>query len=329
MQEIRWGILGCAKIAQTALIPAIQKSKTGKISALASRNIDKASDWAKKLGVSKAYGSYEELLADKNIDAIYIPLPNHLHVPWSLKCIEANKHVLSEKPLSVRLEEAELLYKKSKEYPKIKTMEAFMYRFHPQWIKLKEMLRSGKVGTLRQIQIHYSYYNTHSENIRNQKETGGGGLLDIGCYAISSSRWLFGKEPKRVSGLIERDPNYGTDRIASAILQFDEGMSVFSCSTQTLGYESVQAIGTEGILEIKKINPLHDMDTTIFYTTRQGTEKIHPGKSDHYENMVDHFAQSIFEDKEVPTPLSDGVANMRCIESIFKSAETKQVVELP
>src|SRR5580693_9856379 len=217
MSKVRWGILSTAKIAVTKVIPGMQKGVWSEVTAIASRDRGKAEDAARTLGIAKAYGSYEELLADPQIEAIYNPLPNQLHVPWSIKAAEAGKHVLCEKPISMTVAEARSLLA-VQERTGVIIGEAFMVRTHPQWLRARELVASGRIGPLRSIQGFFSYFNTDPKNIRNIAECGGGALMDIGCYPINTSRLLFGEEPLRVSSLLEKDPTFQTDRLTSALL---------------------------------------------------------------------------------------------------------------
>jgi predicted dehydrogenase len=236
--RIRFGVLSTAAIGIRQVIPAMQLGKLTAVTAIASRDLDKAQQAASMLGIPKAYGSYEELLADPEIDAIYNPLPNQLHVPWSIKAAEAGKHVLCEKPLSMNVAEARSLIE-ARVRTGVKMAEAFMIRSFPQWLRLRELLDEHRIGDLRSVTGVFSYFNTDAANIRNRIETGGGGVYDIGCYLIHSSRFAFGQEPTRVVATIDRDPSLGTDRLASAILEFPSGHAIFTCSTQLVPYQRI------------------------------------------------------------------------------------------
>jgi len=321
MNKIRWGVLSTAKIAITKVIPAMQASKYCQVTAIASRDLAKAQSAAERLHIAKAYGSYEELLADPDIDAVYIPLPNHLHVPWSIKALEAGKHVLCEKPIGLTSAEGQQLLNAAKEHPRLKVMEAFMYRHHPQWQRARQLIREGKIGELRTINSFFSYYNADPANIRNQAEIGGGGLMDIGCYPISLSRFIFGDEPERVLGIVEFDPVFKTDRLASGILDFGRGTSLFTCSTQLAPYQRVNIFGIEGRVEIEiPFNAPPDRPCRMWHQTRSGVEEIALEVCDQYAIQGDLFSQAILNEAEVPTPLEDAVANMRVIEAVFQSA---------
>jgi len=251
MRKIRWGILSTATIAREDVIPAIQKGVHSEIVAIASRTIEKAKQIAKKFQIPKAYASYDELLADPDIDVIYNPLPNHLHVLWSIKALEAGKHVLCEKPISLTAEEGQQLVDFTKTKSHLKLMEAFMYRFHPQWQRAKQLVNNGEIGDLRTIQSFFSFFDENPKNIVNIKEFGGGSLLDIGCYNISLSRLIFNGEPKRVCGIVELDPNFNVDRLVSGLLDFGNGTTTFTCSTQLSEYQRVNIFGAKGRIEIE------------------------------------------------------------------------------
>ena len=240
MTKIRWGVLSTANIGVAKVLPAMQRGAHCDVTAIASRDLSKAQATARQLGIPKAYGSYEELLADPEIDAIYNPLPNHLHVPWSIKAIEAGKHVLCEKPIALTTAEAQTLADAARQHPQLKVMEAFMYRHHPQWQRARQIVAAGGIGELRTIQSIFSYYNDDPGNIRNQADIGGGGLMDIGCYNISISRFIFDAEPQRVCGIVEYDPQFKTDRLASGMLDFGRGTATFTCSTQLAGLPARQ-----------------------------------------------------------------------------------------
>src|SRR6266481_4540236 len=249
-QKVKWGVLGAASIATRKVIPAMQKGEWSAVTAIASRDLNKAKDAAGKLGIEKAYGSYEELLADPEIEAIYNPLPNHLHVPWSIKAAEAGKHVLCEKPVSLTVAEARTLLA-LRERCGVNIGEAFMVKTHPQWLRTREIIRSGGIGDLRAIAGVFSYFNRNPDNVRHKVEWGGGGLMDIGCYPITMSRFIFAEEPVRVAGALERDPDFKTDRLASAILEFSSGQSIFTCGTQSAFFQRMHFLGTSGRVEIE------------------------------------------------------------------------------
>src|SRR6267142_3387014 len=244
-KKMQWGVLGVASIAVRKVIPGMQKCDRCEIAAIASRDLTKATKAAQETGIPKAYGSYEELLADEDIEAIYNALPNHLHVPWSIRAAEAGKHVLCEKPIGLNASEVVELMR-VRDRTNVKIAEAFMVKTHPQWLRVKELIRSGKIGQLKSIITVFSYFNRDPANVRHKPEWGGGGLLDIGSYPITLSRWLFGEEPKRVTGLLELDPDFGTDRLASGLLEFSCGQSVFTCGTQTNYYQRMELLGTKG-----------------------------------------------------------------------------------
>jgi len=323
MKKVHWGVLSTAAIGTEQVLPAMQQGDYGVITAIASRGLDKAQAAAARLGIPKAYGSYEALLADPEIDAIYNPLPNHLHVAWSIKALEAGKHVLCEKPIALSSAEAQKLVDAAQAHPHLKVMEAFMYRHHPQWQRARQLVLDGSIGELRTIQSFFSYYLDDPSNIRNRPETGGGGLMDIGCYNISLSRFLFGGEPARIFGTVEFDPALGVDRLASAILDFGSGTSTFTCSTQLEPYQRVQIFGTRGRIEIEiPFNPPANGACTLFYQHDDQIEQIVTEPSNHYTIQGDLFSQAVLNDTPVPTPITDAVANMRIIEAIRRSSQS-------
>lgn len=329
MKKIRWGILGTAKIAREKVIPAIKKSQYSDVLAIASRNSEQAQTVANNLDIQKVYGSYDELINDPQIDAIYIPLPNHMHIEWSIKALEAGKHVLCEKPIGLSSYEAIKLKKAAQQKPHLKIMEAFMYRFHPQWQHAKKFIADGKIGDLKTVQSFFSYYNIDQNNIRNLKEAGGGGIMDIGCYCISFARFLFDREPERVIGTVELDPVFHTDRLASGILDFSTGTSTFTCSTQLMPYQRVNILGTEGRIEIEiPVNTPPDKPTRIWLSTKNGNEEIVFDPVDQYTLQADAFSKSILDNTAVPTNLEDAINNLKGIEAIFQSAQKNAWVKV-
>ena len=329
MRSVRWGIMSTAKIGPRKVIPAMQKSTNCDIQAIASPSLKKAKKLAARLAIPKIFGSYEELLNYAEIDAVYIPLPNHLHVPWSIKSLEAGKHVLCEKPIALSEAEAQKLLNSSKKHPHLKIMEAFMYRHHPQWQKAQHLVASGRIGALQTIQSFFSYYNTDPDNIRNIANMGGGGLMDIGCYSISLSRFIFDAEPQRVFSLMKYDPKFGVDRLASAILDFGNGTSTFTCSTQLAPHQQVTIFGTQGRIEIEMpFNAPADKHCRVFCHTQDQTEEISLPICNQYTIQGDLFSKAILNDTDVPTQLEDAVANMKVIDSLVESAKIGSWIKL-
>ncbi len=321
MERVRWGVLGTAKIAREKVIPAMQRGRHCEVAAIASRDLNRARECADSLGIDKAFGSYEELLADPGIDAVYIPLPNHLHVPWSINALDAGKHVLCEKPIGLNAAEAVRLQEKAAQHPELKVMEAFMYRFHPQWLEARIFVQEGRLGELEAIHTWFCYHNTDPGNIRNKKEWGGGGLMDIGCYAISLSRFLFGREPRRVAGALHFDPITGVDRLASGTLDFETGTSTFTCATQLQPYQRVLMFGTEGSLEIElPFNAPNDRPCRAWLEKDGKGQGLEFPVADQYTLQGDVFSECVLADKPLPTPLEDAVANMRAIDALRESA---------
>jgi predicted dehydrogenase len=328
-KKLRWGVLSTASIGLRKVIPGMQKSQFCSIDAIASRNLAKAEKAAKTLGIAKAYGSYEELLADAEIDAIYNPLPNQLHVPWTIKAAEAGKHVLCEKPIAMSAAEAGTLLA-VRDRTGVKIGEAFMIRTHPQWLRVRELIGEGRIGALRSIIGLFSYHNVDPANIRNCMESGGGALMDIGCYCIHASRYAFGGSPQRVAGLVDRDPAMQIDRLTSAILDFAGGQSIFTCSTQLVAHQRMQFLGTRGRIELEiPFNAPVDRPTRLLID--DGSD-ISGGAivaetfpvCDQYALQGDAFARAVKEGAEVPVSVEDAIENMAVIDAIFRSAETGQ-----
>ena len=329
MKKVRWGVLSTANIGLEKVLPAMQKGEYCEITAMASQNLERGKAAATQLGIPQAYGSYEELLADDNIDAVYIPLPNHLHVPWTKKALEAGKHVLCEKPIGLNTAEAEDLLACAKKHSQLKVMEAFMYRHHPQWLKAQQLVSEGKIGNLLNIHSFFSYYNADPANIRNMAEIGGGGLMDIGCYCISLARFIFNSEPQRVLGKMEYDPEFKTDRLCSGLLDFGDQSSTFTCSTQLTSYQRVNIFGTEGRIEIEiPFNAPPDQPCRIWHQQDEKLEEITFELCDQYTIQGDLFSQAILNKTEVPTPLIDSVKNMRVLDAVINSAESDAWVTL-
>lgn len=327
-RRVRWGVLGAASIAVRRAIPAMQKGEWCEILAIASRDLGKAREATQALGVGRAYGSYEELLADSSIEAIYNPLPNSLHVFWTRRAAEAGKHVLCEKPIGVSAADAEALIG-VRDRTGVKIEEAFMVRTHPRWLRIRELIRGGRIGTLRAVSGSFTYFNRDPRNIRNSIQEGGGALLDIGCYPVTLSRFVFGEEPTRVLGSIERDPEMKTDRLTSAILEFPAGQATFTCSTQLAYHQRMGLLGTTGRIDVERaINPANDQPSRILIDDNAGdptgagivAETI--PTCDHFTIQGDLFSQAIREGGDVAVPLEDSVWNMRVIDAIFRSAQS-------
>lgn len=325
--KVRWGVLGVAGIGVKKVIPAMQKGERSVVAAIASRDADRATEAAGKLGIEKAYGSYEALLEDPEIDAVYNPLPNHLHVSWSIRAAEAGKHVLCEKPIGLNASEVRKLIK-ARERTGVLMGEAFMVFSHPQWLRAKDLVRAGAIGELRAVAGAFSYFNRDPKNIRNVPEFGGGGLMDVGCYPITVARFLFEREPARAVGLLDRDPVMKTDRLASALLDFAPGQALFACSTQLVPYQRMQLLGTRGRIEVEvPFNAPPDRPTRIFID--DGSELA--GRSarveefpicDQYTLQGDAFSAAIQFGGPAPVPLENALGNMAAIDAIFESAHT-------
>ena len=327
MRKVKWGVLGVAKIAIEKVIPAMQQGEASHIAAIASRDLGKARAAAGKLGIERTFGSYEALLADPEIEAVYNPLPNELHVPWTLRALAAGKHVLCEKPIALDAKEARSLIEARDRSGKL-VAEAFMVRFHPQWRRAKELVATGAVGDLRAIQTFFSYRLLDPENVRN-RPPGGGGLYDIGCYAILSARYIFGAEPTRVAATIDHDPNFRTDRLAGAILEFPGGrLSTFTIGTQMSAHQRVTIVGEAGRIEIMiPFNAPPDRPTEIAIDT--GADLFGGGRRveqfpvcDQYTLQGDAFSRAIINATPLEFPIEDAILNMRVIDALFRSAKS-------
>ena len=329
MNKVRWGVLSTAKIGTEKVIPAMQLGNHCTITALASRKLNKAVKAAKRLGIEKAYGSYEDLLHDTDIDAIYIPLPNHLHVPWAIKALNAGKHVLCEKPIGLNATEAQKLLDVAKKFPKLKVMEAFMYRYHPQWRWVKQRIKERKIGKVHTIQLFFSYYNINPDDIRNKADIGGGGLMDIGCYCISLSRFIFKTKPLRVCGIMEKDPKFKIDSLTYGILEFPNGSSTFTSATQMVPYQRANIFGTKGLIEIEipfTVPP--DKPCKVWLGNGVKNEEIKMEICNQYMIQGDLFSLAVLEDSDVPTPLEDAVENMQVIDAVILSAKYGKWVDV-
>lgn len=333
-RKLRWGVMGAAKIAVTKVIPAMRSCQWCEAAAIASRDWDKARRAASALGLERSYGSYEDLLADPDIDVIYNPLPNHLHVPWSIRALEAGKHVLCEKPLGLSVEEVRSLIA-ARDRSGLCAGEAFMVRTHPQWLRVKELVEDGSIGRLRQAQAWFSYCNRDPANVRNVAGWGGGGLMDIGCYPVFLSRFLFGEEPLRVSASMEIDPEFGVDRCCAALLEFPSGSCVFTCGTQQAPAQRFVVFGEKARVEVEiPFNAPPDRPCRLFLDDGSGltgasrrVEEL--PVCDQYTIQADEFSRAVLGLRGVPVPLEDSLRTMAVIEAIRASAARGEMVPVP
>ena len=327
MKSLRLGILSTANIARTKVVPAMQRADRCEVVAIASRDMARARQAANELGIRNAHGSYASLLADPDVDAVYIPLPNHLHAEWTIAAARAGKHVLCEKPLALTAGDAQQAIDVC-QAEGIRLMEAFMYRLHPSWVAVRELVASGRIGRLVAVQSWFSYFNDDPTNIRNIAEVGGGALLDIGCYCVNLSRMLFGSEPTGVKASMVRDPANRTDVLTSALLEFGEGEATFTCSTRAEDDQRVHVYGTEGRISIPiPFNIPPDRPTEVFITAggdppvAPNTEVLTFETADPYTVETEEFAAAILDGLPTPVPPEDAVANLRVIEQIVEAAE--------
>jgi len=326
MKKVVWGVVSTAKIGLKRVLPGMQKSELIEIRAIASRSAPAAREAAQALGIPQAYGSYEELFADPQIEAVYNPLPNHLHVPVTLQAAAAGKHVLCEKPIALTADEAERLRAAAR---KVHIMEAFMVRFHPQWLRARELVRQGRVGTLRAVQMLFCYFNDDPRNIRNIAAIGGGALYDIGCYPIVAGRFLFDAEPQRAIALFDRDPGFGTDRLTSALVDFGDGRQLdCTVSTQCVPFQRTQICGSKGRIEIQiPVNAPQGVETRLSVddgTALDGSSaRVETlAASDQYMLQGEVFSRAVRGEIELPYGVEDAVRNMRVLDALFRSEKS-------
>jgi predicted dehydrogenase len=325
MSTLRWGILSTANIATEKVIPGIRRAARCEIVAIASRDAETARRSADSLEIPRGHESYEALLADPEVDAVYIPLPNHLHAEWTISAARAGKHVLCEKPLALTAADAQRMADVCSEAG-VHLMEAFMYRHHPSWVAVRELVASGRIGRLLAVQSWFGFYNDDPANIRNVRGFGGGALFDVGCYCINLSRMLFGTEPVGVSASVVRDPATGVDILTSGILEFDGGNATFGCSIRTEDDQRVHIYGTDGRISIGiPFNIPPDRPTEVF-VAHGGEPPVAPAietlmfpAKDPYAAEAEVFAAAILDGLPTPVPPDDAIANMRVIERVFEA----------
>ncbi len=328
MRPVKWGIISTALIGTKKVIPGMLKAAGVEVAAIASRDLGRAQQAAKALGIPRAYGSYEALLADPEIEAVYNPLPNHLHVPLTVRALDAGKHVLCEKPISIDAKEAEAIVAAEKRSGRM-AAEAFMVRYHPQWIRAREIARGGGLGEVKLVHVIFSYFNDDPANVRNQADIGGGGLYDIGCYAVTGARFLFDAEPERAAAIIERDPRFRTDRLTSGMLAFPGGRQlVFSCATQLVPRQVVEVFGTKARLEIRvPFNAIPDLPMEILVD--DGSDLMGASARvermpvcDQYTLQAEAFSRAVRGVEKLDYGMAAAIGNMRAIDALFKAADS-------
>ena len=329
--RLRWGVLSTAKIGRTKVIPGIARAEHCEVVAIASRDRATAEGVAASLEIPGVHGSYESLLADDTVDAVYIPLPNHLHAQWAIAALEAGKHVLCEKPLALTAAEAEGMVEVAERTGR-QLMEAFMYRLHPSWVAVRALVAAGRIGRLTAVQSWFSYHNDDPANIRNILEAGGGALYDIGCYNVNLSRMLFGAEPDRVEAIQVRDPVGGTDIVTAGLLGFGDGVSTFTCSTRAEDDQRVDIYGTAGRIRLEiPFNIPPDRPTRVFVSAggeppvAPATETLTFEPADPYTVEAEAFATAVLSGRPIPVPPADAIANLRVIERLFSAAAASPV----
>lgn len=328
MQPVSFGVLGVSGFFKKRIAIPTAKSPLVEWKGIASRSLERSREAADAYQITNAYGSYEELLADESIEAVYIPLPNHMHAEWIKKAADTGKHILCEKPIALSANEAQegISYAEGKG---VKVMEAFMYRFHPQWQHALELIRMREIGNVQLVQVFFGYSNSDAGNIRNQSDKGGGALYDIGCYAVSASRFLLQAEPRRVLSLVTEDDDFKTDVLSSGTLDFGGARAQFTVGTQTFPYQRVDIHGSSGVISIEiPFNTPADVAAKVTVNTSVGTREVQLGPVDQYIVEFEAFARAIREDTPVPTPSSDAVNNMRVLDALFESARTSRWVGL-
>jgi len=330
-QKIRWGVLGCASIAKRSVVPGIQGSEFNEVRAIASRSLETAQATANELNIPLAYGSYEELINDQELDAIYIPLPNQLHKEWTIKAMKAGKHVLCEKPIALTHKEAEEMLLVSKEMNVI-AAEAFMYRYHPRYERIKQLIDDGVIGDLRLIKGSFTFNNGDStENVRFVKEWGGGSLYDVGCYPISAARYLLGREPIAATmQAMFSEKHGGVDMMAAGLVEFPGDVSLlFDCGMWAAFRNPLEILGTKGRIEIPHaFLGKNENEGNYYVHTDHGVEEIKAEYLDTYALQADAIARAIYGEQSLPFPLDDAIANMKVLEACLQSAENGTRVTL-
>jgi predicted dehydrogenase len=325
IRKLKWGVLGVSNFAMRKFIPAVRSCEYSEITAIASRDLARSRQAADTMEIPTAYGSYEDLLADPSIDVIYNPLPNHLHVEWSIRAADAGKHVLCEKPISLSTADLRRLIE-ARDRSQVQIAEAFMIRFHPQWLRVAELIRAGAVGEVRAVSTCFSYFNANASNVRNVRDYGGGGMQDIGCYAVNASRFAFGAEPLRVMSTMSLDPEFQVDRLTSGVLEFSQGQAVFVCSTQMVPYQRVQILGTKGRIEVQiPFNAVPGESMQIFIDDGSdvkgtGIRMESVEACDQYTLEADGFARAVQGQQPLVNGLEDTFGNTATIEAAFRSA---------
>lgn len=325
-RKLRWGILSTADIARKKVVPGMWRGRRSEVVAIASRDEVTARRVAADLEIPTGHGSYEALLLDPQVEAVYIPLPNHLHADWTIAAAEAGKHVLCEKPLALTSAEAQRMVDAC-DAAGVVLAEAFMYRHHPSWVETMRLVRSGAIGRVRAVDTWFSYFNDDPTNIRNIADVGGGALYDIGCYAINVARWVFDGEPTRVRAAIERDPISGVDVLTTGLLEFETGISTFGVSTRLEPDQRVSIYGSDGRISVEiPFNIPPDRPTHVF-VTKGGDPPVAPSTecltfevADPYGAEADSFVAAVLDGVPLPVPPSDAVANLRVIERVFERA---------
>lgn len=331
-RKLRWGVMGCANIAIGSVIPGIQQSSRGEVIAIASRDESKARETAGKLGIARSYGSYEALLEDESVDAVYIPLPNHLHKEWTIRAAEAGKHVLCEKPFSIDAGEAEEMTAACSRAG-VHLAEAFMYRHHPRYNKIQEILASGELGDLRGIHGTFTFNSSaNTGNFRFNQAMGGGALYDIGVYPISAARLVTGSEPEAaIVHAFFSEHHDGVDMMASGLLEFSGGIALtFDCGMWAASRNTLEILGTDGRIEVPSAYVCDPNSPSVFYVTVRGQRReVEFPPMNHYSLQADDFAAVVLDEAAPAFGQQDSVRNMRVLDACLESARTRSRVVIP
>jgi predicted dehydrogenase len=330
VEPVRWGVLGAARIALDKVIPSMQEGELSRVVAIASRSAEKARAAAGSLGIDRAYGSYQALIDDPDVEAIYNPLPNHLHVPWSIRAVRAGKHVLCEKPIGLSAREAVELRDAARQAG-VLVGEAFMVRCHPQWVETRRLIDSARIGTLQLVHGHFSYARRDAADVRSRLEYGGGALMDIGCYPITIARWMFGHEPLAAVAAIDRDREFHVDRLTSGLLRFAAGIATFDCGGAMAAHQRMEFFGDHGRIQLDL--PFTPRATercriVIHDGSRTDGEVVEIDAADQYTLQGDRFSAAVRGRGEVPSSIDNAIANMAVIDALFRSAETGRWEEI-
>ena len=336
---IRWGVLGAAAIATGRTMPAMLEAPSATLLALASRDLAKAQAVAQTLGIPRVYASYEALLADPQVDAVYVPLPNQLHFEWALRCLQAGKHVLCEKPLCLSADQVSQLCA-ARDRTQRHIEEGFGFRNHPQWAKLDELLASDAIGPVRAVHATLAKQFLDPLDVRNNPATGGGALYDLGSYAISACNLIFKRQPARVVAALERDPTFGIDRLSSAILDYGNAHALLTVATQSGPcnwgtHQQLSVLGANGWLRLT-FPYAHGRPSACQIELGDSssvgsfpTQTFHFEPANQYTLQIERFSRLLLGHEAPSWPIEDALHTLRVIEALFVSAHSASWQSLP